>query len=151
MFLLRRRSDADLATLVGWVPDAAALYLFTGPRLQWPLTAKQLADMEQIDGMTAWVLVDSASSSPVGFFDLIVKHRLARLGRVIIDPQRRGQGLGHALVRFAIRQARQLGATELTLNVIIGNDPAIRAYERTGFRSVPNAERPDVQAMSLML
>lgn len=151
MSYVRRRTVADRATVVGWVPDAEALYLFTGPLLQWPLTVKQLADMEQTAGMSAWMLVDGETGSAMGHFDLIVKNHVARVGRIIIDPQGRGQGLAHTLVQLAIEQARQLGATELALNVIAGNEPAIRTYERAGFRSVPGTERPDVLAMTLTL
>ncbi len=41
MSSLRQRVDADISTVIRWVPDERALYLFTGPWLVWPLTVDQ--------------------------------------------------------------------------------------------------------------
>lgn len=68
---LRSRTRADLASIVGWVPDRDVLYLFTGPRLRWPLTEQQLALLDRVDGMSAWVLVDESNlDAPLGHVDL---------------------------------------------------------------------------------
>jgi RimJ/RimL family protein N-acetyltransferase len=150
MFRLRRRTATDCEAVVSWIPDREALYLFTGPRLPWPLSAVQLSEMEDA-GYSAWTLVDDESDEPVGHFDLAVDGEVARIGRVCIDPTRRGQGFAHLLVGFAIDRARSLGAEELRLNVIAGNDAAIRTYERAGFTTSTRSDRPDVISMSLAL
>ncbi|MGN8025637.1 GNAT family N-acetyltransferase [Microbacterium sp. 22242] len=147
MFRIRPRHDADGEIVVGWIPDAEALYLFTGPRLQWPIDAKQLSGMEH-PGLSAWILVEEGADSPVGHFDLTVEGSVARLGRVLIDPEQRGRGLAHILTDLAVEQARALGASELRLNVIAGNEPAIRTYRRAGFVELAESERPDVRVMS---
>lgn len=68
---LRSRTRADLASIVGWIPDRDVLYLFTGPRLRWPLTEQQLALLDRVDGMSAWVLVDESNlDAPLGHVDL---------------------------------------------------------------------------------
>lgn len=148
---LRRRTEGDCETIVSWIDNAADLYLFSGPRLQWPLDSTQLLRMDQIVGLTAWVLVDDKLDDVVGHFDVAIDHGAARLGRVIIDPLRRGQGLSRILVDQAIAQARRFGASSLSLNVIAGNDRAVRAYERAGFHLVADHPRPDVRTMTLPL
>lgn len=136
--------------MVGWIPDSSALYLFSGPRLTWPLTVQQLGAMDAGEGFTAWMMVDE-DASEVGHFDLTVSQRVARLGRVLVAPERRGQGAGRELVTLAIETARMLGADELRLNVIADNAPAVRTYEAAGFRALPPGDRPDVRPMSLPL
>lgn len=94
---IRVRAERDVDEIVGWVPDAAALYLFAGPRLTWPLTASQLQGMVAIEGLTPSVVVAS-SGELVGHFDLTVDGQVARLGRVIVNPALRGRGLAGVIV-----------------------------------------------------
>lgn len=150
MFRLRRRTATDCEAIVSWISDRSALYLFTGTRLRWPLDAVQLSELEDA-GYSGWVLVEGKSDGVVGHFDLAVDGEVVRIGRVCIDPTRRGQGFAHLLVGFAIDQARSLGASELRLNVIAGNVAAIRTYERAGFTTSSRSDRSDVLAMSLRL
>lgn len=150
MLSLRQRVDADISTVIRWVPDARALYLFTGPRLVWPLTVDQLAAMTVAGDVRAWVMVDDESHL-IGHFDLSLVDNTARIGRVIIDPAERGRGYGAALVGLAIESARSLGATRVALNVIADNAPAIATYERAGFQQLPAGDGPDVRSMVLTL
>ncbi|MEV8136835.1 GNAT family N-acetyltransferase [Microbacterium aurantiacum] len=150
MLTIRRRTEADLSTIVGWIPDAAALYLFTGPRMTWPLTTEELGTMNADENFTAWVALGEGARL-VGHFDLTVVDRTARLGRVVIDPSQRGRGMGRELVGLVIETARAVGADELRLNVIANNVPAVRAYEGVGFRTLPQGDRPDIRSMALAL
>lgn len=146
---LRPRRAADCIRVVEWVPDNEAMLLFTGRRLLWPLTVAQLLLMDQLPGFTAWVLTEN--EVPVGHFDLTVADSEARIGRVIIDPSRRGNGLAHALIRSAVEQARAAGASSVALNVIAGNEPAIRTYRGAGFRMAADGGHPDAHRMTLTL
>lgn len=147
---VRARTDADVRAVAGWVPDAQALFLFTGSRLVWPLTGEQLSSMSASGEVSAWVMVDERSVL-LGHFDLTLQGDAARLGRVIVDPSRRGRGYGGALVEFAIETARALGMKALTLNVIADNAPAIAAYERAGFGWLSSGDRAGVWSMRLTL
>ena len=51
-----------------------------------------------------------------------------------VHPERRGQGVGRAMLEFAARYAAEQGAKALRLDVYEGNLPAIRLYESAGFR-----------------
>lgn len=148
---VRPRATDDRRVIVGWVPDAEALNLFTGSRLRWPLSESQLSEMEGLEGFTAWMVVDHETNDPVGHFDLTLQGGTARVGRIIIAPEMRGRGLAHDLVGNVIQQARKLGATELTLNVIVGNESAIRTYQRAGFVYIAESPRPDVRSMTRRL
>lgn len=50
------------------------------------------------------------------------------------DQQRRG--LGRALLRALIAEARQRGCTQIFLEVLVDNDPAITLYTREGFERI---------------
>ncbi|MET4001780.1 MULTISPECIES: GNAT family N-acetyltransferase [Arthrobacter] len=151
MISIRQRKEADLDTIVGWVPDAAALYLFTGSRLTWPLSTKKLSEMESNPNLSAWIGSSDSNGKRVGHFDLTQHGVSFRIGRVIIDPAQRGQGLAGLLVAQAVAKGQALGASRITLNVIAGNSPAIRTYERIGFRTTPTSVEPSVLAMELLL
>lgn len=142
---LRARVATDHPTIVGWIPDADALYRFAGPQPLWPFDVEQLTAAEARTGHSAWIL--EAGGAPVGQFELTVAGRSAWLSRVIIDPAQRGHGLAHALLDFALERCRTLGATEVGLKVIVGNGAAIRTYLAAGFRDTGDADRPDVIAM----
>jgi RimJ/RimL family protein N-acetyltransferase len=52
---------------------------------------------------------------------------------VYITPARRGSGVLDELVEAVAEWSRTVGRPELMLEVVVGNDRAVRAYERLGF------------------
>ena len=50
----------------------------------------------------------------------------------MVLPERRGQGIGEALVRRSQVALREMGATTLKVVVLAGNDAALRLYRRLG-------------------
>jgi ribosomal protein S18 acetylase RimI-like enzyme len=50
-----------------------------------------------------------------------------------VDPDRRGEGIGRALVEDAVAEARARGARRLTLRVLAPNAPARAVYAAAGF------------------
>ena len=49
-------------------------------------------------------------------------------------PHERGRGVGQALLDSASERLHALGAGEISLDLLVGNDDAGRFYEREGFR-----------------
>lgn len=140
----RPRTESDLDRVVDWIRDAEDLFLFSGNRLRWPLSADQLRTLTETHGLTAFAVV-SSSSELVAHFDLAVDldERIARLGRVIVDPALRGRGLARLVVELAIEQAGRAGADRILLGVIATHEPAVRAYSRAGFTPLPAGSRSD--------
>lgn len=62
--------------------------------------------------------------------------RHARLYSIAIAHAARGRGLGAALLQAAEREARARGCDTMRLEVRTDNAPAIRLYERRGYRRV---------------
>ena len=54
--------------------------------------------------------------------------------RLVVDPQRRAQGLGRALARWALLQAVECGLTKLTVEVVAEQEGAVAMFSGLGFR-----------------
>ncbi|MCQ1949857.1 MULTISPECIES: N-acetyltransferase [Arthrobacter] len=147
---LRRRTVEDLETIINWIPDDAALLMFTGPRMAWPPTGEQFADLAAVPGLTPWVLC--AGRTPAfGQAELRVENGTAHIARVIIDPLLRGRGLSQQLIRLVLDQACAQGARSARLKVTKGNTVALRAYRRLGFVIDPRAETAQAWVLELDL
>ena len=60
---------------------------------------------------------------------------LVNIHDVVVRRSHRGQRVGERMLAEAERVARARGACKLTLEVLSGNAPACRLYERVGFAS----------------
>jgi GNAT superfamily N-acetyltransferase len=76
----------------------------------------------------------------VGTFELLVMHNLAHLGApsaivedVCVDEQLRGQGIGAAMMKFAMKVAASAGCYKLTLSSNLKRQRAHAFYESLGF------------------
>lgn len=79
---------------------------------------------------TVWMLDESAfarwSLAPAAFE--------AELFRIAVDQERRGEGLGHALLEACQKELSLLGIRELHLEVRASNTAARALYLRSGWR-----------------
>jgi ribosomal protein S18 acetylase RimI-like enzyme len=73
-------------------------------------------------------------SVTAGQVTLATGDRMAELETLSVAEGDRGQGVGRALMDAAYAVMRDLGATEVVLYVLEGNDGAVRFYERLGMR-----------------
>jgi len=60
---------------------------------------------------------------------------IANAGYFVV-PERRGQGVGEALVVDSFDEGRRLGFDALQFNLVFESNPARRLYERLGFEVV---------------
>ena len=59
---------------------------------------------------------------------------------VALAPRLQGKGLGKQIVEFCLQRARELGYKAIRLDVVPGNLPARKLYEKCGFRYVGDAD-----------
>jgi RimJ/RimL family protein N-acetyltransferase len=136
---LRALEAPDCDRLLTWIDSSDALWQWSGARsFTWPLDRGQLlrdlashagtsvallAGIDKEGEMVAHVLIDAQHY-----------HGLGLVGRVAVAPERRGQGLGAALMRATIRRGfDELGLHRLQLNVYTFNAAAIATYRSVGF------------------
>jgi GNAT superfamily N-acetyltransferase len=67
-------------------------------------------------------------------FSTFAARPLLNVHDLVVQRERRGQGIAQAMLAWAESTARELGCCKLTLEVLSGNRKALAAYERAGFR-----------------
>lgn len=149
-FLIRPMCQAD-------VPQVAALEkkIFSRP---WSAESfeKALTYPEQIllvaekafesDAITSEVdSADGSAEHPIerkqecticGYSILFTATDQADVSNIAVDPDCRGQGIGDALMREMLCQAKNRGVQEVFLEVRVSNTPAIGLYQKYGFEQI---------------
>ena len=126
----RRSTDFSLAELASVFTAAYHRYL-----IPFALDEAQLGYMVEVfDLDLSRSLVAVERRRPVGLANLGRRGERAWLGGVGVVPDHRGSGVGESLTRLLLDQAREAGAREMGLEVIVENAPAIGLYEKLGFR-----------------
>jgi GNAT superfamily N-acetyltransferase len=143
LLVLRDVTAEDDGWLVSCIKSAEALERFAGPTLRWPLTSAELRAVREDVRVRAWTAyLEPARDIPVGHVALVrTSATSGRLARVLIDPHRRGEGLGRQLVAAALEKARAEGLRHLDLKVFADNEPALRTYIAAGFTDAGTDEK----------
>jgi len=96
--------------------------------------------VDAFDLLLVHSLVAVEAGVAVGLANLGRRGEQTWVGGVGVIPARRGAGIGEQLMRGLFGQARDLGSTEMVLEVITGNAPAISLYDKLGFEVVRELE-----------
>ena len=79
-------------------------------------------------------LVAETSGKIVGYMGLWKVLDEGHITNVAVSPEFRRRHIGEALINEMIRRTGEEGAVSWTLEVRVDNDPAIKLYEKMGFR-----------------
>ncbi|HUZ28007.1 MAG TPA: GNAT family N-acetyltransferase [Solirubrobacteraceae bacterium] len=80
-------------------------------------------------GLVGYAMVHLRDGSPTW----PTAERAGELETLSVLPVERGSGIGRALLDSASQRLHALGASEISLHLLVGNDDAGRFYEREGF------------------
>lgn len=146
--VLRIPEPADYPAIATWIPDAQSGERWAGPRVPFPFSAAELPSLLAVDGAVSYCLAGEATG-PLGFGQhWELTPGAVHLGRIVVSPAARGQGLGRRLCQLLITQAvRATGATAVTLRVYRDNAAALSLYSSLGFTPVEPASTEDVLFM----
>ncbi len=79
---------------------------------------------------------------PIGYLKLNLKSQFGNDGldieRIYFDTNLAGKGFGSILLNFGIEKAKNLGRKNVLLKVMNCHTPAIRFYEKHGFKTIGN-------------
>lgn len=80
-----------------------------------------------------WVARLSPGAQPIGFAAARREPTGLSIVALAVDPAHHRRGAGRALLRHVAAEARLLRIPQLTLQVAVGNDPALSLYDAEGF------------------
>jgi len=89
-------------------------------------------------------LVAEVDNEPCGLTWVVLEgdhDEVAHVFQMWVAPEKRGRGVGRALLDAAIAWARSVGARAIVLGVTVGNGEAARLYEAAGFVAT-GSEKP---------
>lgn len=143
MMRFRPYKSCDAEKIVSWTKDEYSFRQWSSDRFgDFPLTADALnsyyADYRDNDRHMEFTAYDEkgiCGHMIVRFTD--EEKKTARFGFVIVDSERRGQGLGRKMLELAKNYTRDyLLADKITLGVFENNPAALKCYTAAGFKEV---------------
>ena len=140
MIRIRPYKDSDEGKILSWCADEEAFYMWTAGVLgDYPATPEKFAKTGEAMRFTALDETEVA-----GFFPIRnPKNTLdeLRFGFVIVDPHKRGKGVGKAMLQLWLDFAFGIyKAEKVTLGVFEDNAPARACYASIGFAETGERE-----------
>ncbi len=139
--------DRDFDRIRTWVTDRRTHAMWCADRTPFPLVRGSfhalLREIAEAHGDRAFVAADDTSGDAEGFFcySRNTDTKEGMLKFVLVDPEKRGHGLGRTMLRLALRGAFAEPDTDaVQLMVFSVNAPARRCYAHAGFRLRNTAE-----------
>jgi len=145
--LIRHAQHADEQTLIG---QFQLLNQFENEITQTILTDRASAEASYISARDHAAahngagLVAVLGGAVVGFVYFVIRdddpyihesvRRYGHVSELFVLESARGKGIARALMDEAEAMAREGGAKRMTIGVLIGNDAALHAYTRFGFK-----------------
>ncbi len=130
---LRAVVEADVDSLMNWFPTFEDVDVWGGPSFRYPFTRESFFEDIHWGRMASFGLFDS-DGRMAGFGQLYDRDERIHLARLIVDPGRRGLGLGRRLVEMLMAAGKDLyPRDEYSLFVYRANEPAYRCYRAAGF------------------
>ena len=145
MIRIRPFKPSDEERVLSFCRDGNTWYDWTAGVLgEWPAGPEHFHRTEELARFTAL-----EETTPVGFFTARNPGESAdelRFGFVILDPEKRGRGLGRAMISSGLDYAFLVYQAErVTLGVFSDNLPAYFCYKAAGFRETGLRERYTVR------
>ena len=133
MIRIRPYKDSDAEKIRAWCRDEETYYKWTAGILgDYPLTEEQFRKTGALMRFTA---LDEKEVA--GFFTVRNPGDTLdelRIGFVIVDPAKRGRGIGREMLRLGVRYAFTIyHAERVSLSVFENNLPACSCYRAAGF------------------
>lgn len=138
--VLARLGPEHFDAIAAWDETPEALFTWAGPAFTFPLDAGQLqryADESPSCNRSLFAYVDPDTGDlvgQIGLSDVDSDQRSAYIVRAVIDPRRRGEGLGRAMFSATLSHAfGELGLHRVEQRILASNGPALGCAEGLGF------------------
>ena len=140
MIQLKKFTNIDFARFISWIDNESFMYQFAGPIFTFPITENQLSDYIYDKTRKVYRVINSETGKVIGHGEINridKKNKNAKLCRILIaDKNDRNKGFGTMIINELLK----IGFVELELHRIdLGvfefNKPAIKCYEKCGFKN----------------
>lgn len=152
MIRLRPYKSCDAEAIADWCEDEMTYLNWSGGKFgPFPVTAEVIDSKYKNDNGGC---VEADNFYPVTALDedeiighLIIRYihgnnKILRLGWIIVDKKKRGQGYGKQIVALALKYAFEiLLAEKVTIGVFENNLSAYNCYKTSGFSEVIDGEK----------
>ena len=140
--------DLDEANRTSAVPLATDLHFHVVPIAAWLRAYTRVAAMSRRDAELhaalvrsirldcAFAILQDPSGNTVACALGVLEQDLLGLFDLITTPAARGRGCAAHLLQHLLRWGQERGAQHSYLQVVASNSPALRLYERLGFRNL---------------
>jgi ribosomal protein S18 acetylase RimI-like enzyme len=132
-WMLREVSEADVGTLMQWFPNDEDIKIWGGPSFRSPFTRDTFFEDIHWGQIASFGLFDS-NHTLTGFGQLYDREQRIHLARLVVDPARRGAGLGRRLTAMLMEAGcERYSYEQFSLFVYRDNEPAYQCYRSLGF------------------
>ncbi|MEO9945427.1 GNAT family N-acetyltransferase [Paraglaciecola sp.] len=137
---LTQPSDANFIELMSWFSTEEELSIWSGPGFRYPFDLSSFKSDLKLDSLKSFSLV-SVEGNLLAFGQYYLRLDKCHLGRLIVNPNFRGQGIAsHLIQKLGVLGKTELKTDSCSLFVLGHNKSAIQAYTKLGFSM---ADYPD--------
>lgn len=142
MMRLRPYKPCDADKIASWITDERTFAMWSAYRYQYPMTGAQLnqrMSSANCDPNEFMMTALDEKGEPVGYFLLrradYVNNSI-HIGFIVVDSSIRGKGYGAQMLTLAKKYCFDvLEMSRITLGVYNVNQPALKCYEKMGFKA----------------
>ncbi len=133
-------TEEDFERLISWIDSRESLVLFAGSLFEYPLTKEQLQEYVAKKERKVFKIREAESQKVIGHAEIMKPgaHQ-KRLCRILIgEKDLRGKGYCSRIISLLLNMAfEDVEIQKVDLNVYDHNLPAIKCYEKAGFKRNP--------------
>lgn len=124
--------DDTFIEIMSWFATEQQLASWSGPGFEYPFTLDTFKRDLGLATRPSYAL--SANDELLAFGQYYLREGRCHLGRLVVNPKKRGQGIAQQLIdRLTQLGCQQLAVNECSLFVLHDNQSALTAYQKHGF------------------
>lgn len=133
-------SDPNFIELMSWFSTEEELSVWSGPDFRYPFDLSSFKSDLKLDSIKSFSLI-STEGNLLAFGQYYMRLGRCHLGRLVVNPNLRGQGIAsHLIQKLSVLGKSDLNTDSCSLFVLGHNKSAIQAYTKLGFSM---ADYPD--------
>ena len=139
MIKLEIFKEEDFSRLINWVDSEELMYIFSAERFRYPLTHEQLTNYINTKDRIAYKVINKSTNEIIGHADFSKINKLSKNARIcsvlIGEKEYRNKGYGTQIINELVNIGfNKLDLHRIDLGVYDFNKPAIKCYEKCGFK-----------------